>query len=269
MNKYSYNGKSLSAGEVHQADKDTQQGVMEEWFYRNFEDPANETPYLEGEYFYLYGGPYEAEDVLREEFEDIVLEEAILSLVSDINGQGWEWAPAFGGNFHEQGFTDIPCENFRESIGNIETLLTVEFRNTHPEHNLLFYRLLYVNVITVFEIYLRSTISQQIDENKDLLPLFIETISKFRRNGKSINNEISSIERLNWRELGKVYKGTLKVKFPENYTKIREAIDNRNYIAHRNGKFPEGGEVKILHNNVVELISKINKFVSDIEDQID
>lgn len=46
---------------------------MKEWFLENYEDPANSCPYesKEGGYVYIYGGPYEAEDVLYSEFGGI------------------------------------------------------------------------------------------------------------------------------------------------------------------------------------------------------
>jgi hypothetical protein len=50
--------------------------LMREWFFENFEDPANNTPY-EGEYIYIWGGPYYAEEELRAAFEDTATPEAM------------------------------------------------------------------------------------------------------------------------------------------------------------------------------------------------
>jgi hypothetical protein len=68
-----------------------------EWFRQYHEDPANETPYngQEGGYLYIHGGPYSAEEELRDNFEDIVSEEAIMEAVDEIQKDGtWEWAPS-------------------------------------------------------------------------------------------------------------------------------------------------------------------------------
>lgn len=68
-----------------------------EWFRQYHEDPANETPYngREGGYLYIHGGPYSAEEELRDNFEDIVSEEAIMEAVDEIQEDGtWEWAPS-------------------------------------------------------------------------------------------------------------------------------------------------------------------------------
>src|SRR5262245_31613642 len=43
---------------------------MVEWFHSNYEDPANHMPYesAEGGYQWIWGGPYDASDVLQDEF---------------------------------------------------------------------------------------------------------------------------------------------------------------------------------------------------------
>jgi hypothetical protein len=63
-----------------------------EWFYKNYEDPAESLPYIsqEGGYQWIWGGPWGAEDELRESFphhSDRVIELA----VTDIELEGWEW----------------------------------------------------------------------------------------------------------------------------------------------------------------------------------
>ena len=46
----------------------------------------------EGGYIYVQGGPYDAEEELPEEFEEIVGEEPIMSLVKELSGLANEWA---------------------------------------------------------------------------------------------------------------------------------------------------------------------------------
>ena len=68
-----------------------------EWFHYFYEDPANETPYnsREGGYLYIKGGPYSAEEELRENFEELVSEDAILEAVEEIQSDGlFDWAPS-------------------------------------------------------------------------------------------------------------------------------------------------------------------------------
>ena len=70
--------------------------VMVEWFGANYEDPANRLPYesAEGGYQWIWGGPYNAEEELREQFEGLVPESLIGELVAQIEGDGlYDWAP--------------------------------------------------------------------------------------------------------------------------------------------------------------------------------
>lgn len=70
---------------------------MVQWFHELYEDPQNETPYdsEEGRYIYVYGGPFDANDVLQEEFGSHVSDYNIEQAVADIESGGtYEWAPS-------------------------------------------------------------------------------------------------------------------------------------------------------------------------------
>jgi hypothetical protein len=74
--------------------RERQKQYMRYWFRRNFEDPANETPWMDGEYQYIWGGPYDARDELYSEFEDLVPEDRIDVLVTEVERGGIsDWAP--------------------------------------------------------------------------------------------------------------------------------------------------------------------------------
>lgn len=67
------------------------------WFGQYYWDPAHETPYngREGGYLYVFGGPYNANDELRQEFEGVVAEKAIEQAVDEIEQDGtFDWAPS-------------------------------------------------------------------------------------------------------------------------------------------------------------------------------
>ena len=88
MATYDHNG-------LGDMDMDGQKGVMKQWFFALYEDPAQETPYSgsDGGYQYTHGGPYDAEEELRGQFEEIVGEGPIMSLVEELLDLGHEWAP--------------------------------------------------------------------------------------------------------------------------------------------------------------------------------
>jgi hypothetical protein len=69
---------------------------MVDWFFENYKDPADGVPYdsAEGGYLYMSGGPYDAEDVLTEEFSDVDANK-VEQAVEIINNHGWEWVGVY------------------------------------------------------------------------------------------------------------------------------------------------------------------------------
>jgi hypothetical protein len=67
---------------------------MVEWFYANFEDPAHNTPWDEGEYVYIWGGPYDAREEIEAAFGNTAAQEAVDEAVETIEDDGDEWAPS-------------------------------------------------------------------------------------------------------------------------------------------------------------------------------
>ena len=67
-----------------------------EWFHYLYEDPAEETPYngREGGYIYIKGGPYSAEKEFRDNFENMVPEDAIIQAVDEVEADLLDWAPS-------------------------------------------------------------------------------------------------------------------------------------------------------------------------------
>src|SRR5436190_22863895 len=63
------------------------------WFFENYEDPANETPWTEGEYVYIWGGPYDAREELEENFYTTA-PELLETALEKIEADGVEWAPS-------------------------------------------------------------------------------------------------------------------------------------------------------------------------------
>ncbi|WP_022693310.1 hypothetical protein [Ponticaulis koreensis] len=66
---------------------------MVQWFLFNYEDPANSTPRDEGDYFYIWGGPYYAGDIIPQTFLDDVDEDEVDNAVAEIEAIGHIWVP--------------------------------------------------------------------------------------------------------------------------------------------------------------------------------
>ena len=81
-----------------------QADYMHQWFTFFYVDPAQEIP-LDNEseygYAFIWGGPFFAEEELRERFETIVDELAIESVLEDVSKLGFVWAPTWEHPNHE------------------------------------------------------------------------------------------------------------------------------------------------------------------------
>jgi hypothetical protein len=64
-----------------------------DWFFKNFKDPAESTSRDEGDWVYIWGGPYYARDELEYAFPNVD-ERTIEAAVLRIEEEDWEWAPA-------------------------------------------------------------------------------------------------------------------------------------------------------------------------------
>ena len=70
--------------------------LMVEWFHENYEDPVQSTPYdsAEGGYQYIWGGPYNANDVIGSMFGGLVPDAWIEEAVDEVQSDGiFDWAP--------------------------------------------------------------------------------------------------------------------------------------------------------------------------------
>lgn len=71
-----------------------QLAYMKHWFETYYEDPVQETPRNDGEYNYVWGGPYDAQDELGDEFGELVSDERMQEAVELVEYDGTvEWAP--------------------------------------------------------------------------------------------------------------------------------------------------------------------------------
>jgi hypothetical protein len=86
--------RGITSSQLKRLGRERQKNYLRHWFSRNFEDPVQETPWVDGQYLYAWGGPYDAKDELFNEFGDLVSEEVIDAVVGEVEREGThEWAP--------------------------------------------------------------------------------------------------------------------------------------------------------------------------------
>ena len=177
--------------------------------------------------------------------------------------------------------------NFNNAIADIEKLLNTSIDSTVKNS---FYRLLYANVITALETYLADAFINTVLSNPSFVRRLVETTPKFKEEKiifsdiyKSISNievKISEYIEIKVREyladfiwhnlavVGKMYKDTLSIRFPDNMGAIYKAIVIRHDIVHRNGKDKSGEEKIISQQDIMNLIAKIEELVQHIDSSL-
>lgn len=273
--------------ELKTVDSETQKDVMRDWFFSNYEDPVERTPYegREGGYIYIYGGPYCAEDELGGVFGEYVPDNIINDLVEELESKCFEWTKAYSEDDYDYSYFSTILSNtefyktFLENFENISVLLEIKVEKKSCLH---LYRILYASVITVLETFLSDAFINTVLAKPELIRKFVESSSDFKKQKFSLNKLFVKVDNIKsevgkylasqmWHNLEKVklmYR-TLGINFPKDIREIIKAIRIRHDIVHRNGKSPGGKETITTKEQVCELMEQVRVLVNHIEDQLD
>ena len=280
-------GETFSPSDFQDLEVEDQREKMQEWFYENYEDPVERTPYesAEGGYIYIWGGPYDAHEELGI-FYSFVDESLIEDLASDLSSDCPEWTGKESPEDYDDSYFDSFIsgnkyyEAFNTSIAHINVILQSGLEGDAQKHLL---GLLYVNVITSMETYLSDAFISKVLEDKVILRKFVETNPEFKNQSFNLSelfNKHDSIEQevksyllgLMWHNIKKIkpmYKATLDVSFPSDLSPIFRAIVNRHDLVHRGGKNKDDEFVVITVELLSSLISEAEKFINSINEQFD
>jgi len=262
---------------------------MRSWFFANFQDPVEETPYDSGEggYIYIYGGPYDAKEELEGRFADIIPDDVIDKLADDLRNQSWEWEGRPGpGDYDDYilGTIAPPSEHiarFRSNLANIRKLIKTE---VEPDQQQFFRRMLFASVITTMETYLSDKFVSSITDNPKALRKFVETFPAFKREviklsdiyAKSDSLEhrvrLTLLSEVVWHRLiniSKMFKGTFGVDFPKDsdLADLLRSIDIRHDLIHRSGRAKDGKEHAITPEGIEKLVCEVDKLIALIDGQ--
>jgi hypothetical protein len=186
----------------------------------------------------------------------------------------------FAGNDDYETFLVEPSghlASFQNSLMGILSLLAQPPAATADRKCL--YRLLHVQVVTILECYLSDFFISRIKDNSTLLRKFIETTPTFKEQKTTVADvfkTMDSIEkranahlaRLVWHrlnEVSKLYQKVLGLAFPSDMKAIRDVIDVRHELVHRNGRKPDGTVHEIGEADVKDAIELAEKLVGHIE----
>jgi len=279
-------GDEWTSEEVRDADGDAQFDLLKAWFLERYEDPAERTPYesSEGGYIWIWGGPFDAGEVLHDEFSGIVPREVIDQVVSKLEENVAEWAPVET----ESDYDDYYIESLRSiseflslfagRVLDIESLNKLEV----PSHvEPLFRRLVYLSVITAMEAYLSEVFISSVMSEPELKRRLVESTPEFQSEKIPVSQVFSAFSAMDarikkyltdvvWHNLPRVkkmYEAVLLVKFPD-ISKIMTAVAKRHDIVHRHGMNKDGIEIPLSAADVDELVRDVETFVQSIDPQI-
>ncbi|EKK5375570.1 hypothetical protein PN738_000630 [Morganella morganii] len=286
MDMFTIDNKRVSINSLKFKSKTVQLKVMRDWFFDNFEDPANCCPYesREGGYFYIYGGPYNADEELQEKFGGYIKSDFIQELVDDLQDICYDWS---GNSSNASGWYDEdlyevvttsnkPHSNFLENITKIRSLSLLELNQENKDH---FLGILYTNIITALETLYVELFINSIDKDnsffinyiktgggnfkasKDLtvMPFIPQTMEELREKlVKEIKEHLIGASWHSTEQVIKRYKSTFGIKVQNDWpiSEIENATLIRNHLIHRGGKDKNGDPVIITENNLNKLLEQ-------------
>ncbi|MDO9230770.1 MAG: hypothetical protein Q7U03_14550 [Syntrophales bacterium] len=271
--------------EIKNFDQDTQKSVMRSWFFANYENPSEHTPFesKEGGYIYIWGGPFDAREELEDVFSGHVLKEAIDELVSELESESSEWSGKISSEGYDDYFYSVIYDNYeftetlKNNLNSIKKLLKIELPSELEQH---MNKMLFVNVITILETFLSDAFIGTVLKDKELLKDFVRLNPDFSERKLTLNEifeRIDNVEKevktylleLIWHNLAKVQKmyfSVLHIDFPKDMRLIYKGIAIRHDIVHRNGKTKSGKVIIITHEDLINIMDEVNSFAETIDD---
>ena len=110
-------------------DREAATEELKEWFYANYEDPANSLPHIsaEGGYQWIYGGPETPQGALGDNFSGEYPEDFIDKVAQEIIDERglWDWSPIPGPEFYDDGDDSdiVEGQPFEDDAGKLSRLL--------------------------------------------------------------------------------------------------------------------------------------------------
>ncbi|MDU4167347.1 MAG: hypothetical protein E7I07_18460 [Enterobacter asburiae] len=278
--------KTITKNDLTTRPTEFQIEVMRTWFFQRYQDPVHECPYIsdEGGYLFIYGGPYDAREELFGEFTNIIPDEVIEMLADELDNEGIEWSGIskpedFDDDyfFDTSGSTIDPYKDFLGSINNLRAMMSLNIHDETQKHTYL--TMLFINSITIMEVFLSEYFIGRIETDKYYLRRFIETNKDFTKEKFSLSEIFSKMDEIEkyakeylmgllWHNLPKIraiYKHSLNIEFPESLENLIKATHIRHDLVHRAGKTSEGKKISLCMNDIDVLLDELEAFASHIE----
>lgn len=279
---------------------------MKGWFLKRYEDPANSTPYdsSEGGYIYLWGGPYDAHDILHNQFGDTEDSELIAEAAEELTEICPEWekiptlediSPEHVPETYKSGppypVLDIDIDGlclvkqpnktssrfylkFRSSVSRVFEELNKQDNVEDP----FICSLLFGHLITALEVYFQDSFTEAVKEEKTKKRFVckFEAFTKEKITIADLYEQLGGIDQKIAKELLQIiwhrldiiqglFKDILEIKLP-HIKPVYEAVLKRHDIVHRGCREKATGkEFSITKDEVGKLGNTLNDFLINID----
>jgi len=285
---------TVSSPDLVKMEKERQIGIMRHWFYQRYEDPVHSMPYdsAEGGYAFLNGGPFDAREILEDEFSGIVAEEAIEELTHELEMECIEWTRTDSYDQElfprEEEFYEVeaalddqkPLENLKQNLSLLRQLLAEKDLMDQSLHKFQL-MMIYTFCVTSLEAYLSDMFVKKVMSDKELKKKYLQSEKKFGKEKIRISQIFEKYEGIDailkkqisntiFHNLAHV-KGLFKGVFNADMGDIGElakCINKRHDFVHRGGKDKDGNEVTASKLEAEKLISVIEAFYKMVDRQI-
>jgi len=275
---------------VAAAPKKLQIAAMRQWFLDRYEDPANKTPW-DGEdkaYVFVWGGPYDPNDVIQSRFDGIVELDTMRKLIEELWREvGDEWAPIeHEGADYDDYVSHLvvidrgdPKRFLEERIAEIFAVLTAS--ELDGANNRLLHQMAHSSLIAALEAYLADTVAYWVEKDERAMRRFVSTNKDFQARSLTVAELFERLENLTgevktyladfiWHRLDKVkpiLASGLEIQVPEIGDLMKE-VKVRHDIVHRAGRGADGALVDLSADDLSRVRNAIQQFSNGIEEKL-
>jgi|TARA_B110000902_G_scaffold253916_1_gene317161 hypothetical protein len=259
--------------------------AMRRWFYDRYEDPQNKTPYSseEGCYIFVWGGPYDPNEVIQDRFSVCVDYGVMEKLIQELHQEtGYEWAPIEHDYYEDLSMLVLdrtdPFKMLTERLTQIESILTL---TGNPQSIQLTTQLAHGALIIAMEAYLWDTVAYWVANDEDTLRNLVATNKDFQIKTLQLSKIFERVEGLKaevelylqdlvWHRLDKIkplIASGLKISVPDIDNLMREVLV-RHDIIHRGGRTKDGEPIEVSIDNVRGVAGMVQVFADAIEAEL-
>lgn len=280
-------------------EKDAIVEYMIDWFHWQYVDPAEETPYVDGEYLYIYGGPYNAEEELYEAFGEHVDEEIVNHVAEEVTSEGlFDWAPSTWHPDQVARAEEYQAELYEEWLQSHHPLDVYQaaskdlhdFVGTHGEDDDASFvnRMAFMQAWSILEAYLSASMLKGIKEREGALKAIYEKnsdLSAHNFSGGKLLADPDLIEktallylrRKSYHDLGKIIpiftaafqsEGMKKFECSEAIGALIDQLSRRHDCVHRNGKNQEDEAVAVSKADILSVLDNGFKLAVAIDELV-